>query len=347
LRQGEDINLLAVLGGVIPSFTVVNSTASSTTAAAEDSENHNQIPEAEAEAEVKVEEEEEEEEEEEKENATKTSTNTKEARNSPPTTPTKKPKDPLRWFGLLTPMPLRKAQTQSIRAVEHVIPRLASVSAEMAEVEIEVRRARKRRAKKAEASSIRLSTRGLGPGSGSSGGAGDDSETLFSAHLSANITPRKRRPRPDAAARSNSGTRLSSTSALGDGGVGSRRAFSAHLNTNITPRSSSRQSRFDSANSTPSGTPTSADRSGSPWDRFRSVSPLDYGNKHKPAISPTSPFGRDASPERSTTGAVRHNAIAGGALGSKFLHASDAKPTRPKIPPRSLSEKSTTGSFRL
>ncbi|KAJ8123260.1 hypothetical protein ONZ43_g748 [Nemania bipapillata] len=55
--------------------------------------------------------------------------------------------DPLRWFGLLTPAPLRQAQTQSIRAVEHVIPRLASVDAEMREVEIEVRRARKRRAK--------------------------------------------------------------------------------------------------------------------------------------------------------------------------------------------------------
>ncbi|KAI0969234.1 hypothetical protein F4678DRAFT_439802 [Xylaria arbuscula] len=67
-----------------------------------------------------------------------------------------KSKDPLRWFGLLTPMPLRQAQTQSIRAVEHVIPRLASLNAEMAAVEIEVRRARKRRAK-AEAAASRLS----------------------------------------------------------------------------------------------------------------------------------------------------------------------------------------------
>ncbi|KAI1313630.1 hypothetical protein F5Y03DRAFT_389929 [Xylaria venustula] len=64
--------------------------------------------------------------------------------------------DPLRWFGLLTPMPLRQAQTQTIRAVEHVIPRLASLNAEMAAVEIEVRRARKRRAK-AEAAASRLS----------------------------------------------------------------------------------------------------------------------------------------------------------------------------------------------
>ncbi|KAI1176266.1 hypothetical protein F4777DRAFT_276589 [Nemania sp. FL0916] len=68
------------------------------------------------------------------------------ARNKGSTAPPK-PTDPLRWFGLLTPAPLRQAQASSVRAVEHVIPRLASVSAEMAEVEIEVRRARKRRAK--------------------------------------------------------------------------------------------------------------------------------------------------------------------------------------------------------
>ncbi|KAI0526557.1 hypothetical protein F5B22DRAFT_165396 [Xylaria bambusicola] len=59
----------------------------------------------------------------------------------------KMPSDPLRWYGLLTPMSLRQAQTQSIRAVEHVIPRLVSLDVEMAGVEIEVRRARKRRAK--------------------------------------------------------------------------------------------------------------------------------------------------------------------------------------------------------
>ncbi|KAI0118804.1 hypothetical protein GGR51DRAFT_497709 [Nemania sp. FL0031] len=69
--------------------------------------------------------------------------------------PAQKSKDPLRWFGLLTPVPLRQAQAQSIRAVEHVIPRLASVDAEMAQVEIEVRRARKRRAK-AEAAASKL-----------------------------------------------------------------------------------------------------------------------------------------------------------------------------------------------
>ncbi|EGZ72236.1 hypothetical protein NEUTE2DRAFT_63680 [Neurospora tetrasperma FGSC 2509] len=57
--------------------------------------------------------------------------------------------DPLRWFGLLTPLPLRLAQTQAIQAVEQIIPRLVTVNAEMAQVEIEVRRARKRREKAA------------------------------------------------------------------------------------------------------------------------------------------------------------------------------------------------------
>ncbi|KAI1417660.1 hypothetical protein F5Y13DRAFT_60915 [Hypoxylon sp. FL1857] len=58
-----------------------------------------------------------------------------------------KGKDPLRWFGLLTPMALRQAQAQSVEAVEQVIPKLVSVNAQMAQIEIEVRRARKKRAK--------------------------------------------------------------------------------------------------------------------------------------------------------------------------------------------------------
>ncbi|KAF3063531.1 hypothetical protein GL218_01128 [Daldinia childiae] len=63
-------------------------------------------------------------------------------------------KDPLRWFGLLTPMPLRQAQAQSIEAIERVIPKLVSVNAQMTQVEIEVRRARKKRAK-AEAAAVK------------------------------------------------------------------------------------------------------------------------------------------------------------------------------------------------
>ena len=64
--------------------------------------------------------------------------------------------DPLRWFGILTPFPLRQAQGQAIQAVEEIIPRLASISAEMAEVELEVRRARKKRAKAEKSEGKRL-----------------------------------------------------------------------------------------------------------------------------------------------------------------------------------------------
>lgn len=59
----------------------------------------------------------------------------------------RKKRDPLLWFGLLTPTALRQAQAQSTRAVKHVLPKLVSVNYEMAQVEIEVRRARKKRAK--------------------------------------------------------------------------------------------------------------------------------------------------------------------------------------------------------
>jgi hypothetical protein len=56
-------------------------------------------------------------------------------------------KDPLRMFGILTPQALRVAQSESIKMVEDVIPRLVSVDAEMKELEIKIRRARKYRAK--------------------------------------------------------------------------------------------------------------------------------------------------------------------------------------------------------
>ncbi|KAL7812470.1 hypothetical protein V8C44DRAFT_329557 [Trichoderma aethiopicum] len=58
-------------------------------------------------------------------------------------------RDPLRWYGLLAPLPLRTAQTLSVQTVEQVIPRLVTVNAEMEHVEIEIRRARKKRAKAA------------------------------------------------------------------------------------------------------------------------------------------------------------------------------------------------------
>lgn len=57
--------------------------------------------------------------------------------------------DPLRWFGLFASGPLRVVQQQSIESVESVIPRLASVNAEMLATEIDIRRARKRRTRAA------------------------------------------------------------------------------------------------------------------------------------------------------------------------------------------------------
>lgn len=55
--------------------------------------------------------------------------------------------DPLRWFGVLTPLSLRQTQACAAEAVDQVVPRLASLSAEMQDLEIQVRRARKKRAK--------------------------------------------------------------------------------------------------------------------------------------------------------------------------------------------------------
>ncbi|KAG6011762.1 hypothetical protein E4U54_007918 [Claviceps lovelessii] len=55
--------------------------------------------------------------------------------------------DPLRWFGILSPPPLRSAQAHAVEAVEQVIPQLVSIATEMQHLEIEVRRARKRRDK--------------------------------------------------------------------------------------------------------------------------------------------------------------------------------------------------------
>jgi coiled-coil domain-containing protein 115 len=60
---------------------------------------------------------------------------------------TTKSKDPVRMFGILTPQALRLAQGGAIKMVEEVIPKLASIDAEMKEVEIKIRRARKHRVK--------------------------------------------------------------------------------------------------------------------------------------------------------------------------------------------------------
>jgi hypothetical protein len=58
-----------------------------------------------------------------------------------------KEQNPLQWFGFMAPQALRSAQSHAITLVQEVIPRLASVTAEMLDVEIEIGRARKKRAK--------------------------------------------------------------------------------------------------------------------------------------------------------------------------------------------------------
>ncbi|CAK7245537.1 MAG: hypothetical protein STHCBS139747_007121 [Sporothrix thermara] len=68
------------------------------------------------------------------------------------------PRDPLQWFGVLTPMALRQAQQEAITAIDALVPRLASISAEMAAVEIAVRRARKKRARAAAAQDKEMMT---------------------------------------------------------------------------------------------------------------------------------------------------------------------------------------------
>lgn len=58
------------------------------------------------------------------------------------------PVDPLRWFGVLTPLALRQTQACAVEVVERIVPRLVMIDIVMREVEIEVRRAKKRRAKR-------------------------------------------------------------------------------------------------------------------------------------------------------------------------------------------------------
>ncbi|KAG5977575.1 hypothetical protein E4U55_006638 [Claviceps digitariae] len=67
-------------------------------------------------------------------------------KHTPHTSPRTK-HDPLRWFGILSPPPLRAAQAHAVEMVEQVIPQLVSVAAQMQHLEIEVRRARKKRDK--------------------------------------------------------------------------------------------------------------------------------------------------------------------------------------------------------
>ncbi|PTB61674.1 hypothetical protein BBK36DRAFT_44263, partial [Trichoderma citrinoviride] len=111
------------LSGGLPRFTVRNLMASSAAAAADEEADEN-------------------------EKKSERSRNEKQAGKKKQKTE-KTSRNPLHWYGLLAPLPLRTAQALSVQAVEQVIPRLVSVNAEMERVEIEIRRARKKRAKAA------------------------------------------------------------------------------------------------------------------------------------------------------------------------------------------------------
>lgn len=100
-----------------------------------------------------------------------------------------KPVDPMRWFGILAPLPLRQAQSKSTQAVEQIIPRLVTINAEMAGVEIRVRRARKKRAK-AEAAAVNKRAFGdVKPGTAEEGVASSqkDAENAIQKLASLNV----------------------------------------------------------------------------------------------------------------------------------------------------------------
>ncbi|KAI1077600.1 hypothetical protein F5B20DRAFT_583011 [Whalleya microplaca] len=107
-------------------------------------------------------------------------------------------------------------------------------------------------------------------------------------------------------------------------------AFAPHISSNITPRSGSRQTRVDSANSTPNTTPN-PERTADLWDPRSS-----YG-------MPTSPrLGEEATRRPIVTFSPLpsdHN----GSSESKFFHASDAKPARsPSAASKPAAAKSPT-----
>ncbi|KAI3324874.1 hypothetical protein HD806DRAFT_534335 [Xylariaceae sp. AK1471] len=145
--------------------------------------------------------------------------------------------------------------------------------------------------------------------------------------------PRRTQQRPistivDAAANS-------SRSQYDDPSPVSAATFSPHLSSNITPRSGSRQSRVDSASSTPNGTPN-PDRS-DVWDpksSFPFSSPLNQGDSSRRPLVTFSAV----SPERSTP--MRQDSTS--ARESKFFHASDVKTARPTSASRTASSKSPT-----
>ncbi|KAI0976832.1 hypothetical protein F4678DRAFT_414710 [Xylaria arbuscula] len=114
----------------------------------------------------------------------------------------------------------------------------------------------------------------------------------------------------------------SRTSSYDDPATISAAAFSPHLNSNVTPRSGSRQSRVDSATSTPTGTPTH-DRS----EGFPFASPLNQPDGPRRPLVTFNPV----SPDR--TAPLRQD-VAANTRDSKFFHASDVKTTRQSASPK-------------
>lgn len=53
------------------------------------------------------------------------------------------PKDPLRWFGVLVPQPLRAAQSSFISAVDDSIPNVMNIRQQLRQLEIDIGRTRK------------------------------------------------------------------------------------------------------------------------------------------------------------------------------------------------------------
>ncbi|TGJ82680.1 hypothetical protein E0Z10_g6085 [Xylaria hypoxylon] len=108
--------------------------------------------------------------------------------------------------------------------------------------------------------------------------------------------------------------------------------FSPHLNSNVTPRSGSRQSRVDSANSTPNGTPSRD--SFDTWESkagFPFSSPLNQPDLSRRSMVTFS----TVSPERNVP--LRQDNT--NPRDSKFFHASDVKTTRPTSASRMVSPK--------
>ncbi|KAI1353444.1 hypothetical protein F5Y01DRAFT_277111 [Xylaria sp. FL0043] len=162
-------------------------------------------------------------------------------------------------------------------------------------------------------------------------------QTPSAATAAAAVTtplPRRTQPRPTSATIA-AAPNGSSRASYDDPGAVSAAAFSPHLNSNVTPRSGSRQSRVDSASSTPNGTP-SHDRS-DPWEStaaFPFPSPLHQADRsRRPAVT----F-HAVSPERNMP--LRQDTT--NPRDSKFFHASDAKTARPTSACKIASSKNST-----